>query len=873
MTRIKRILSAAAFTAALSAGAAYAQQGLKDVYANHFRVGNILNSGTVNNSGIRTLVAREYNSISMENEMKPDATMSRNGSNAQTGYVQAQLNTGARNILRFCEDNNIPVRGHVLVWHGQTPHWFFTADMSTPSDPGLTPSVNWASRAQMEARLESYINNLFDLIKKDFPNVNLYAYDVVNEAVGECNSRWGARCPGYDFRGAGGVGSSNSGNSPWVQIYGDNSFIESAFAKAAVARDRYFPNMKLFYNDYNEWQQPKRDHIISNILRPLREKGILDGMGMQHHVNADFGGWSSVASCTTAMNMYAALDIEVQLTELEVSLDRGSGQPKWSLQQQADRYKNIFEHAIRLNQRTKNAGRPGVTAICIWTPNDANTWIGSENAPALHNAQNQEKLAYTAVKGLVPQSQWGDGNNPPCCIGGGIAPNTPGYCRVGNTCSETTYGQCTGTFSTTNACPIVCPNPPPAATTGNLVTDGIFSGPSLGQWAFTNISDGAAASAEVRCNEVTIDITSVGAEGYQPQLVQQGIRLEQGKAYRLTFDASSVGGTRTIDAQIERLGGDGVEWGHMYGQRTFTLTTGGNTHTFEFDMTDPTDLNVQLAFNFGVGQNATRNVTIRNVRLVEAGDIVVPCNALPPTAGNLVANGVFSGGELSPWSLANASGGAVAEASLGCNSVTIHISSAGAEIYQPQLIQQGITLEHGKAYELTFTASAVGDRTIDVQLERRGDADKGWEWGYMYNSQTFNLTSDSGQYKLQIEMTDPTDDNVQLAFNFGGLVLGATHNVTINNVRLVETGTTSVSPKQTAPAKKPLMTVRGRTLNVNAAPDSKMKVRVVDMRGKTAARFNTMGSAKLSLTKLPAGRYFVEIKGAGVKNTIPTVLK
>ncbi|MDR0307590.1 MAG: T9SS type A sorting domain-containing protein [Chitinispirillales bacterium] len=77
-------------------------------------------------------------------------------------------------------------------------------------------------------------------------------------------------------------------------------------------------------------------------------------------------------------------------------------------------------------------------------------------------------------------------------------------------------------------------------------------------------------------------------------------------------------------------------------------------------------------------------------------------------------------------------------------------------------------------------------------------------------------------------------------------------------------------------ANRQLMTVRGRTLSVNAPADSKMKIRVVDMRGKTAARFDTtrtMGSARLSLAKLPAGRYFVEIRGAGVKNTVPTVLR
>ncbi|MDR0307589.1 MAG: family 43 glycosylhydrolase [Chitinispirillales bacterium] len=239
-----------------------------------------------------------------------------------------------------------------------------------------------------------------------------------------------------------------------------------------------------------------------------------------------------------------------------------------------------------------------------------------------------------------------------------------------------------------------------------------------------------------------------------------------------------------------------------------------------------------------------------------------------PTQGNLVKDGIFPGASLGDnWNLANMNDGAAAAASVRCNKVNVVITSVGEHIYQPQLIQQGITLERGKSYKLTFKASAEANRTITAQLERLGG--EGIEWGYMYGQKTFNLTTGETTHELEFDMTDPTDDNVQLAFNFGG----STHDVTISDAALVSTGATSVNPKQTAPAKKPLMTVRGRTLNVNAPADSKMKIRVVDMRGKTVARFNTMGSARFSLTKLPAGRYFVEIRGAGIKNTVPTALK
>ncbi|MCL2282023.1 MAG: endo-1,4-beta-xylanase, partial [Fibromonadales bacterium] len=350
--------------------------GLKDIYANHFRIGNILNGTTVNNTGIKTMILKEYNSITAENEMKPDATMNRTGSTNTD--IKVQLNTGARAILKFCSDNNIPVRGHVLTWHGQTPDWFFLENVQDQNwqsyRNGLVSQVPWATPEVMNQRLESYIKNLFELIKKDFPNVYLYAYDVVNEAVA---GEGGMRPGGFNFDGAGGQGSSNAGDSPWQAVYGANSttWIKNAFTYAR----KYAPaHTKLFYNDYNEWAENKRDYIINSILKPLHNDGLLDGMGMQTHIDADPGqyAWSRLSRYKEAMDKYGALGIEVQITEMDIS----AGANREWLDLQPERYKQIFEYAITVNSR--GAGK--FTAICIWGPNDANTWISGDKRPTLY---------------------------------------------------------------------------------------------------------------------------------------------------------------------------------------------------------------------------------------------------------------------------------------------------------------------------------------------------------------------------------------------------------------------------------------------------------------------------------------------------------
>ena len=59
--------------------------------------------------------------------------------------------------------------------------------------------------------------------------------------------------------------------------------------------------------------------------------------------------------------------------------------------------------------------------------------------------------------------------------------------------------------------------------------------------------------------------------------------------------------------------------------------------------------------------------------------------------------------------------------------------------------------------------------------------------------------------------------------------------------------------------------VSGNTLRIDLSQQSaSAQVRLIDMRGKSAAKFTAAGSAIFSLSQIPAGRYFVEVRD-GVK--------
>jgi GH35 family endo-1,4-beta-xylanase len=416
-----------------------ANPGLKDYYANHFRVGNILNGTTVRNNAVTALILREYNSITMENEAKVDATMTQSGSTNDN--IRVTFNTGATAIMDFCVRNNIAYRGHTLTWHGQTPDWFFIQNMQDSNwrnyRNGAVSAVPWATQAVMNQRHESYIRNKFAEYRRLYPQLYIYAYDVVNEFVRVDGGRAGPRRPGFDHAGAGGQEGSQAGDSPWQAIYGANSlqWLQNAFR---FARSHAPEHTKLFYNDYNEFDPPKRDYIINSIITPLWRDNLIDGMGMQGHIGADPSTthWSNLPRYREAMTRYAAVGagFEVQITELDIVTNQGNDTDNSNfLSNQPNVYRALFEHAIAINAQP-NSG--SFTAIIMWGPDDGNSWItrraGRTNAaPLLHDRNLNPKPAYTAVAGVVPQAQWGDGSNPEfrfnslLSAGGGVGPVEP----------------------------------------------------------------------------------------------------------------------------------------------------------------------------------------------------------------------------------------------------------------------------------------------------------------------------------------------------------------------------------------------------------------------------------------------------------------
>ncbi len=351
--------------------------GLKDVYGDMFKFGTATTVGEIAPASTKELVKHHFNSLTAANELKPDSVLDKAAClalAAEGNDTDPQVTlANAKPILDFARDNNISVRGHVLVWHQQTPLWFFKEDYDADGE--------WVSKEKMLKRMENYIKNVFAAVKEEYPDVDFYAWDVVNEALTD----------GGTPREAGFPAESNRWEaSPWVKIFGDNSFIKPAFEYAK----QYAPEgTKLYYNDFNEYMD-KKDAIVKLAEEINSDGHYIDGIGMQSHLNVTNNGentpFPTAGMYKAALEKFSKTGLDIQITELDATVN----DQKYELQ--AQYYSDIFDAIV--------AYKDYVSAVVVWGTTDDQSWRADRD-PLLFNKDYEAKPAYfSIVDGITPST-------------------------------------------------------------------------------------------------------------------------------------------------------------------------------------------------------------------------------------------------------------------------------------------------------------------------------------------------------------------------------------------------------------------------------------------------------------------------------------
>jgi len=329
-------------------------QAIKAAFAESFLIGMAGDVPTGYSQQELDLAAKHFGAVTPENCMKPESIQPQ-ADRWQFGRSDA--------LVDWAEQNEMTVHGHTLVWHAQTPDWFFAG----------------GDKEVIKQRMQDHITTLVGRYQG-----KLQSWDVVNEAINDGGDAETAK-------------TENLRNSKWLQSLGPE-FLTLAFQFARQAD----PDAVLYYNDYNIESGPKHQSSLVLLKRLLDEGAPIDAVGIQGHWRS---GQVPFEAIDRAISNYAAFGLKVSITELDVTIRGASGgqfgpgfgpgrvRPATpataaDLQQQAEDYAKLFaifkKHAEVIER------------VTFWGLNDRRTWRRGQH-PLLFDADNQPKPAYDAI--------------------------------------------------------------------------------------------------------------------------------------------------------------------------------------------------------------------------------------------------------------------------------------------------------------------------------------------------------------------------------------------------------------------------------------------------------------------------------------------
>lgn len=328
--------------------------GLKDYYEPYFPIGVAVSPAAMEGPEAE-LIKTHFISMTPENVMK-------------MGPIHPEPDRynwePADKIVDFARENDLKMRGHALVWHQQTPDWFFTYE-----------NGEQISKEELFKRMEEHITTVVTRYKDD-----IYAWDVVNEAVADDQSRI--------YR-----------ESIFHEIAG-KEYIAKAFEYARAAD----PDVELYYNDYNIVRPEKRARTYQ-LLKELIDAGVpIDGVGIQGH-------WSifepSEEEVRAAIEQYASLGLKVQITELDVSIYPWEKHTRQAKADESDEFTPELEQKqlekYDMFFRVFRDYKDVLTGVTFWNISDRHSWLdhypvpGRKNYPLLFDQDLQPKKVYWEV--------------------------------------------------------------------------------------------------------------------------------------------------------------------------------------------------------------------------------------------------------------------------------------------------------------------------------------------------------------------------------------------------------------------------------------------------------------------------------------------
>jgi endo-1,4-beta-xylanase len=311
-----------------------------------YHIGNIVSANKLSGSDtyFRTLLNKEFNSITAENDMKMAAMF--------IGPDSYDFSKGDA-IVAYAKANGLRVHGHALVWHASIPNWL----------------KNYSGTdAEFEAQVKGYIKatvSHFAASKDVSGNSVLESWDVVNEH--------------FTTDAATAVFNTRMGSD-----YVSKCFIWAREADASV---------KLFYNDYNLESQTSKATQVENMVNTFKANSTpIDGIGMQMHIDYQYPDLNVL---TNNLNLLKNTGLLIHFSELDMTVNKDKSLTSFTTER-SNAQKAKYKQISTLYGTIPQAQRFGIT---FWGMRDNDSWLinftnNSNEWPLLFDSNYNYKPAF-----------------------------------------------------------------------------------------------------------------------------------------------------------------------------------------------------------------------------------------------------------------------------------------------------------------------------------------------------------------------------------------------------------------------------------------------------------------------------------------------
>ncbi len=257
-------------------------------------------------------------------------------------------------MVEFCEENNIEMKGHCLVYNSFQPDWL--------------PEHNRDIKIKLDNRIKAISENYADKI---------YDFDVINEMLTIYKNCYK------------GNGMRN------LQITDEKDHEKQCFDMCR----RYFPNARLFWNEgvdesFGSHYRGHRSFYYMTIEKMLSQGVPINGIGMQYHAWKPDAQYTNPLRLIDVFDCYGKFDLPIHVSEVSIP---SFGNDTYGEQLQAELTRRLFKLWF---------AQKHCEAIVWWNLAD-NTAYAGENAYRAGLIRNDctPKASYKELEKLI-KTEW-----------------------------------------------------------------------------------------------------------------------------------------------------------------------------------------------------------------------------------------------------------------------------------------------------------------------------------------------------------------------------------------------------------------------------------------------------------------------------------